>query len=503
MSQENYVYSALVVRDPAGFGEAKSLVASFRAEGLSVVRSCDLTRRQRELMLRHGFLNVLTKGWYYLQNVQGMQSAPLLSFVARYCTERFDEAWHLSPELSLLLHAGIRKLPSKLVVYTPLGKNGQLHLAGFGTLIDYKVKEKLPDNALTAMEGLRVIRLPYALLKCSEAFLRQHRDEIVRLLPLLDPDDPFLVAAGRERGLRSAGKRLVALLREAGRLDDAERLQAHFALAKDYLQHGDAVPQTDQVDTLYGERLQDMLQELARGGCSVADAYQRLQGLPFEDVGHTLLDHHRLIRQGQPEVIYGEGKSGPQIVSIMERLNKQGVPQLVTRVESQKAKLVMAACPGVTYDRLARCLQRGTLAAPGRKRGDIVVLTAGTSDAAVAQEALVTARFLGNNAHLITDVGVAGLHRLLHHVATLQKAAVLIVVAGMEGALPSVVAGLVDVPVIAVPTSVGYGTAFEGMTALLAMMTSCASGVTVVNIDNGFGAAMAADLMNRDKGTTV
>jgi NCAIR mutase (PurE)-related protein len=198
-----------------------------------------------------------------------------------------------------------------------------------------------------------------------------------------------------------------------------------------------------------------------------------------------------------PEVIFGEGKNIDQICRIMTAMSGKGSNVLVTRLTADKADQVMAAFPDSAYDESARCLTLEQRPVELRGKGTILVISAGTSDIPVAAEALVTARFLGNAAEHLYDVGVAGIHRLLARRERLDAASVIIVVAGMEGALPSVVGGLVDKPVIAVPTSVGYGAAFGGIAALLGMLNSCAAGVTVVNIDNGFGAACAASLINR------
>lgn len=219
---------------------------------------------------------------------------------------------------------------------------------------------------------------------------------------------------------------------------------------------------------------------------------------PAEKLGFACLDHHRALRTGLPEVIYGEGKSAEQIVAIFKKLSAHGRMSMATRVDGEKAKSVLAESPSLVYHQQARMLTSCALEdVEIRGRGVVGVLSAGTSDMPVAEEALLTARCLGNRVEHIYDVGVAGIHRLLAHQKLLQSLSVLIVVAGMEGALPSVVGGLVDKPVIAVPTSVGYGASFGGIAALLGMLNSCAPGITVVNIDNGFGAACAADAINR------
>ena len=244
--------------------------------------------------------------------------------------------------------------------------------------------------------------------------------------------------------------------------------------------------------------LRVLLARVAQGECSAEEAVQALKHWPGEQLGCAHLDHHRRLRTGMPEVVFGENKSAEQMVAILERFLSQEAMVIATRVDEDKARLVCRELPDLLYHREARMLT-GELEgrATGRGRGTIVVVTAGTSDIPVAEEAVVTARALGNRVEKIYDVGVAGIHRLLGQRQLLLSATVLIVVAGMEGALPSVVGGLVDKPVIAVPTSVGYGTGFGGIAAILGMLNSCAPGVTVVNIDNGFGAACAASAINR------
>ncbi len=245
------------------------------------------------------------------------------------------------------------------------------------------------------------------------------------------------------------------------------------------------------------KELTRLLQSLADGQISVEDGVERLKKLPFEDLGIAQIDHHRELRQGVPEVILGESKSLEQLKTILAVMARRGGNILVTRLNGEKATALCSQFPEAEYDADARtfCLIQQKIDRGGR--GKILMVCAGTSDIPVAREAVVTARMLGNEVDEIIDVGVAGIHRLLAYNEQLQQAAVIIVVAGMEGALPSVVGGLVAVPVIAVPTSVGYGAAFGGIAALLGMLNSCASGVTVVNIDNGFGAAFAANRINR------
>jgi len=242
-----------------------------------------------------------------------------------------------------------------------------------------------------------------------------------------------------------------------------------------------------------------LLEGVRNGKLPVPDALERLALSPYEeDLGFAVLDHHRALRKGMPEVIFGQGKTPAQIALLLQRLRAHGQNGLATRVDPDKAREVLVEVPDATYHAVARVITLAPFPVAIRGRGTITVITAGTSDLPVAEEAAITAELFGNRVERITDVGVAGLHRLLHRAAAIRAAAVLIVVAGMEGALPSVVAGLVDRPVIAVPTSVGYGASLGGIAALLAMLNSCASGITVVNIDNGFGAACAASLMNRE-----
>ncbi len=243
--------------------------------------------------------------------------------------------------------------------------------------------------------------------------------------------------------------------------------------------------------------LKELLMRFKSGEFSVQEVLDKLKAMPFEDLGFVCIDHHRALRRGASEVIYGEGKSAEQVLAIMERMVEHGDNVLVTRLSKDKANKIVAAYPDALYHEKARALtlERRPIRPSGR--GTILVVCAGTSDIPVAEEAAVTAKFLGNEVENIYDVGVSGLHRILAHGEKLEQASVIIVVAGMEGALPSVISGLVGKPVIAVPTSVGYGASFGGIAALLAMLNSCASGVVVVNIDNGFGAAYAASLINR------
>ncbi len=245
------------------------------------------------------------------------------------------------------------------------------------------------------------------------------------------------------------------------------------------------------------DELKKLLKSLADGETCVDNALERLKQLPFEDLGFANVDHHRGLRQGNPEVIFGEGKSVGQIERIMTSLLAKGNNILVTRLSEEKVFALRTHFPDARHHQDARCLTIENHPVEIRGRGTILVISAGTSDISVASEAVVTAQILGNRVEQLYDVGVAGIHRLLARRELLATASVLVVVAGMEGALPSVVGGLVDCPVIAVPTSVGYGASFGGLAALLGMLNSCAAGVTVVNIDNGFGAGFAASLINR------
>jgi NCAIR mutase (PurE)-related protein len=244
------------------------------------------------------------------------------------------------------------------------------------------------------------------------------------------------------------------------------------------------------------QALRRLFDQVRKKQVSPDEAVNRLRHLPFEDLGFAKVDHHRALRQGMPEVILAEGKTPRQTAEIFSRLAAHGGNVLATRATEEQYRAVAAKVGEAEYRPLARAI----VLKRDRKlygKGVIVVVSAGTSDIPVAEEAVVTAETMGNSVQHIYDVGVAGIHRLLAHRAALTKARVIIVCAGMEGALPSVVGGLVGVPVIAVPTSVGYGAAFKGLAALLGMMNSCASNVSVVNIDNGFGAGYVAALINR------
>jgi NCAIR mutase (PurE)-related protein len=243
--------------------------------------------------------------------------------------------------------------------------------------------------------------------------------------------------------------------------------------------------------------LEQLLEEVRAGQVPVAAALERLRTLPFEDLGFARVDHHRQLRQSFPEVVFAAGKSLQQLRGILTSLSARSENILVTRLAPDMAAALTSDFPGARYypDSRALTFSRGEI--PDRGRGLILVISAGTSDIPVSEEALVTARIMGHRAEALYDVGVAGLHRLLAHQDLLAQATCFIVVAGMEGALPSVVAGLVDRPVVAVPTSIGYGASFGGLAALLAMLNSCATGIAVVNIDNGFGAGYLAAMINR------
>jgi NCAIR mutase (PurE)-related protein len=242
-------------------------------------------------------------------------------------------------------------------------------------------------------------------------------------------------------------------------------------------------------------QIEHLLTEVKDGRTGVNEALERLKDLPFEDLGFAKVDHHRALRTGMPEVIFAAGKTPPQVTSIFEHMAKAGGNVLATRASREMFEAVARVEPRAEYHEMARAITLTQApAAPGK--GTIAVVCAGTSDLPVAEEAAVTASLMGNSVELIADVGVAGIHRLLAQKESLQTARVLIVCAGMEGALPTVVAGLVKAPVLAVPTSVGYGASFGGVAALLGMLNTCAPNVSVVNIDNGFGAACIASIIN-------
>lgn len=243
------------------------------------------------------------------------------------------------------------------------------------------------------------------------------------------------------------------------------------------------------------ERLRELLEAVARGETRVDAALERLEGMPYEDVGFARVDHHRHLRLGVPEVVFGAGKTPDQLIKIAERMLERGSNVLVTRVDKPTWEIVRLAHGDAVFHEAARAMtiERHEI----ERSGLVAVVTAGTTDLPVAEEAAVTAEACGAVVERIVDVGVAGLHRLLGERERISSANAVVVAAGMEGALPSVVGGLVSAPVIAVPTSVGYGASFQGLAALLGMLNSCASNVTVVNIDNGFGAGFVAALINR------
>ncbi len=245
------------------------------------------------------------------------------------------------------------------------------------------------------------------------------------------------------------------------------------------------------------EKLKSLLIAVQGGEVSADEAMEALARLPFADIGIATVDHHRALRTGFPEVVLGEPKSAEQIAAILDEHRRGGCNALVTRVDADKAAAVRERVEGLEHRPEARALVLLQAPIEPRGSGPIAVVTAGTADLPIAEEAALTAELAGNETIRVNDVGVAGVHRLLHRLDDLRRASVVVAIAGMEGALPSVIGGLVGRPVIAVPTSVGYGAGFGGVTALLGMLTSCAAGVTVVNIDNGFGAGYAAALINR------
>ena len=242
--------------------------------------------------------------------------------------------------------------------------------------------------------------------------------------------------------------------------------------------------------------IQSLLEQVRDGRLTIEDALSRLRDLPYQDLGFAIIDHHRPLRTGSPEVVFGRGKTPEQVAAIVSALSGRGHPVLVTKTDCKAFRAVLELAPDAEFHELA-----GAIVVPGPKTGSgvpgTVIVTAGTADLPVAEEALLTAELMGQQAQLIADVGVAGLHRVLDRLGEIQSARVIIVVAGMDAALPAVIAGLVSAPVIAVPTSVGYGASFEGLAALLSMLNSCAPGVAVVNIDNGFGAGYLAAQINR------
>lgn len=244
-----------------------------------------------------------------------------------------------------------------------------------------------------------------------------------------------------------------------------------------------------------GHHMEEILKEVQNGTLSIDNAKKRLA--TYEDLGFAKVDHHRKKRQGFPEVIYGEGKTIEQITAILRAIKAKQNDVLITRVSQDKAEVILESHPELTYHDIAQILSWKAKEKKENKEGFIAIICAGTSDLRIAEEAAITAEVLGSNVRRFYDVGVAGIHRLLDQAQMIQEATASVVVAGMEGALPSVVGGLVSHPVIAVPTSVGYGANFQGLSALLTMLNSCASGISVVNIDNGFGGAYNAVLIDR------
>jgi hypothetical protein len=247
------------------------------------------------------------------------------------------------------------------------------------------------------------------------------------------------------------------------------------------------------------ESLTKILMQVQLGESSVEEALEKLRNYPYENIGDFVrLDHHRSLRCGHPEIIFGVGKTIDQLVAITKKVLDQNDDLMITRIEAEISNQIREIYPQIEYHPLAKMLtwQQN----PEKGIGNVLVLTGGTADIPVAEESALTAEMMGAKVTRLFDVGVAGLHRLLDQIKLIQQATVLVVVAGMEGALPSVVAGLVSAPVIAVPTSIGYGASFNGLAALLAMLNSCANGVSVVNIDNGFGAGYQAALINRQSG---
>jgi pyridinium-3,5-biscarboxylic acid mononucleotide synthase len=246
-------------------------------------------------------------------------------------------------------------------------------------------------------------------------------------------------------------------------------------------------------------RVLELLHQVSSGAMAPEDAVRQLSMAPFESLDFATIDHHRALRQGYPEVVYGEGKSPQQVVAITERIMEHGRTALVTRTDGPTRQALVERFPDAVVNELARTARMGS-STPATGRATILIVTAGTSDLPVAEEAAESAIAMGNSVARLNDVGVAGIHRLLAQGDALTRAGVVIVVAGMDGALPSVVGGLVACPVIAVPTSIGYGASLGGLAALFTMLNSCAAGITVVNIDNGFGAAAAATRIcnNRD-----
>lgn len=245
--------------------------------------------------------------------------------------------------------------------------------------------------------------------------------------------------------------------------------------------------------------LKKILEDVKNNNLDIDDALKKLKDLPYEDLGYAHIDHHRNLRNGFPEVIYCKGKSDEHILGIIERMNKKSTNILGTRCRKETFDKIAKIYPNAEYEEVSQILKIKNEEIKEQGKGKILIITGGTSDIPVADEAYYTAKFFGNEVERLYDVGVAGIHRLLSHRNIIEEARVIVAVAGMEGALASVVGGLVDVPVIAVPTSVGYGANFDGLAPLLAMLNSCASGISVVNIDNGFGAGYLASTINKLK----
>ena len=247
---------------------------------------------------------------------------------------------------------------------------------------------------------------------------------------------------------------------------------------------------------MIADELKNLLEKVKTGALTIDQAIGALKDLPYSDLGYAMVDHHRALRSGHPETIFSQGKTVAQVVGIARRLLEKNANIMATRANRRVYEALQPICERVEYHEAARIVVLNRTAVP-KTRTKILVMCAGTSDIPVAEEAAITAEVMGNRVERLTDVGVAGIHRLLANRDKIDSASVLVVVAGMDGALPSVTAGLTDKPVIAVPTSVGYGASFGGLAALLTMLNSCANGVTVVNIDNGYGAGYAAATINR------
>ena len=245
--------------------------------------------------------------------------------------------------------------------------------------------------------------------------------------------------------------------------------------------------------------LKKILEDVKNNNLDIDDALKKLKDLPYEDLGYAHIDHHRNLRNGFPEVIYCKGKSDEHILGIIERMNKKSTNILGTRCRKETFDKISKIYPNAEYEEVSQILKIKNEEIKEQGKGKILIITGGTSDIPVADEAYYTAKFFGNEVERLYDVGVAGIHRLLSHRNIIEEARVIVAVAGMEGALASVVGGLVDVPVIAVPTSVGYGANFDGLAPLLAMLNSCASGISLVNIDNVFGAGYLASTINKLK----